>query len=92
MGGLTYWDSWAPHVSNVTIRYAPNSPVLGVNGLVWPAWDDSSGSNCPLTSVHNGGVNVVMTDGSVHFIGDSISMDTLTLLAVRDDRKPLGAF
>lgn len=92
MGGLSGWDSWAPHVSNVTIRYAPNSPVLGANGLVWSAWDDASGSNCPLTSSHAGGANVIMADGSVHFIGNTISMDTLTLLAVRDDRKPVGEF
>ncbi len=92
MGGLTYWDGWAPHSSNVTIRYAPNAKVLGANGLVWSAWDDASGSNCPLSSFHTGGVQVLLTDGSVRFISDNIDMDTLTLLAVRDDGRVMGEF
>lgn len=92
MGGLTYWDGWAPHVSNVTIRYAPNSKVLGQNGLVWPAWDDASGSNTPLSSAHVGGAHVLLTDGAVRFVSENLDMSTLTLLAVRDDGKVLGEF
>jgi prepilin-type N-terminal cleavage/methylation domain-containing protein len=92
MGGLTGWDGWAPHVSNVTIRYAPNSKVLGANGLVWSAWDDASGTNTPLSSFHVGGSQVLMTDGAVRFVSDSIDMLTLTLLAVRDDGQVVGEF
>ena len=92
MGGLTGWDGWAPNVSNVTIRYAPNAKVLGANGLVWPAWDDASGANCPLTSFHSGGVTVLMTDGAVRFISDNIDLLTLTLLAVRDDGRVMGEY
>ena len=92
MGGLTGWRDWAPQVSNVCIRYAPNSRVLGSNGLVWPGWDDASGSNCPLNSAHTGGVHVLMTDGAVRFISDNIDMGTLAILAVRDDGKPVGEF
>lgn len=92
MGGLTGWRNWAPQVSNVCIRYAPNSKVLGANGLVWGGWDDASGSNCPLNSAHTGGVQVALGDGSVRFISDNIDMGTLTLLAVRDDGKVIGEF
>lgn len=92
MGGLSGWMDWAPATCTTTIRYAPNSPVLGQNGLVWPAWDDASGSNTPLTSPHTGGVHALMVDGAVRFISNNINMLTLTVLAVRDDRQVIGDF
>jgi prepilin-type N-terminal cleavage/methylation domain-containing protein len=92
MGGLTGWRNWAPQVSNVCVRYAPNSRVLGSNGLIWGGWDDASGSNCPLTSAHTGGVQVLMGDGAVRFLSENIDMFTLTVLAVRDDGKVVGEF
>ena len=92
MGGLTGWWYATPQVSNVTVRYPPNAKVLGANGLVWPAWDDASGTNTPLTSFHTGGVQVTLTDGSVRFLSDNIDMYTYTLLAVRDDGRVLGEF
>ena len=92
MGGLTGWRDWAPQCSNVCVRYAPNSRVLGANGLVWSAWDDASGSNCPLSSAHTGGVQVLLTDGSVKFVSDNIDMLTLTVLSVRDDNQVIGEF
>ncbi|WP_298866862.1 DUF1559 domain-containing protein [uncultured Gimesia sp.] len=90
MGGLSGWGGWTPNVSNVTVRYPPNAKVLGANGLVWAAWDDASGSNCPLTSFHVGGAHVLLTDGGVRFLSDNIDMLTFTLLAVRDDNQTLG--
>jgi len=92
MGGLSGWRDWAPACGNTTVRYAPNSRVLGAVGLTWPAWDDASGANCPLTSQHTGGVHALLTDGSVRFISDNIDMYTLTLLSVRDDGMVLGEF
>ena len=92
MGGLSGWRDWAPATCTVTVRYAPNSQVLGQNGLVWSAWDDASGSNCPLTSAHTGGVHGLLTDGTVRFFSNNIDMGTLTLLSVRDDGRPVGEF
>ena len=92
MGGLTNWGDSTLHTSNVTIRYAPNSRVLGAIGLVWPAWDDASGSNTPLASFHTGGVHVLLTDGSVRFVGDNIDMQTLTSLSVRNDGNAVGEY
>ena len=86
MGGLTGWgDDWAPQVNIVTIRYAPNAKVLGANGLTWPGWDDASGTNTPLASSHTGGVQILMADGSSRFLTESIDMQILTYMAVRDD-------
>ncbi len=36
-------------------------------------------------SAHPGGVLASLADGSVHFLGDDISIDTLGRLATRDD-------
>jgi len=93
MGGLTGWADWGPHTNNTTIRYAPNTPVGGLspsNGVTWPGWSDAGGANTPLSSAHPGGVQVLMTDGSVRWIPNSISQDILTLLAVRNDRQTIS--
>lgn len=86
MGGLSNWGNWAPHSANVTIRYPPNARVLGQSGVTdWSSWADASPSNCPLSSAHPGGVQVLMTDASTRFIENGMSMNVLTLMAVRDD-------
>ena len=95
MGGLTGWDcAWpgAPHSNNVTIRYAPNAPVGGLspaNGVTmpWLDWRDAACANTPLSSAHPAGVQVLMTDGGVRWIPNTISQDILTLMAVRDDNQ-----
>lgn len=86
MGGLSGWRDWAPHTNNVTLRYAPNAKVLGQPGVRdWGAWADASPANPPLTSAHPGGVMTLRTDGSVQYMNDSIDLQAMTLLAVRDD-------
>ena len=92
MGGLSGWRDWAPTTCSVTVRYSPNSQVLGQNGLVWSGWDDASGSNCPFTSAHTGGVHALTADGAVRFLSNNIDLGTLTLLSVRDDNFPIGDF
>jgi len=44
----------------------------------------------PLNSAHGGGVNVVFCDGSVRFLSDSTTLDTLGRLATRDDGLPVS--
>jgi len=78
-----------------TIRYAinqktgwTNSPGnCGGTGVC-----DNTGQNIPLNSTHTGGVNVLMGDGSVRFVRDSITIAQLAQLAIRDDGIPLGNF
>ncbi|MBN9523650.1 DUF1559 domain-containing protein [bacterium] len=53
---------------------------------------DNSSSNAPLTSTHTGGVNVVLGDGSVRFVRDSIALDVLGRLSIRDDGQPINDF
>ena len=92
MGGLSGWRDWAPHTNNVTLRYAPNyrcdwTVTQGVDN--WSAWADASPANPPLTSAHPGGVNTLRTDGSVQFMSDTIDLETMTFLAVRNDGFPV---
>lgn len=73
--------------SGITSLYhTPNPRVVGEEGN--QPWR----SNTPLTSFHTGGVQVLMGDGAVRFIGDAIHLQTLQQLAVRDDGKVVGEF
>ena len=86
MGGVSGWENWAPHTNNLTLLYGPNAKVLGQYGVTdWSAWADASPANPPLTSAHPGGVLVVMVDGSVQFMSDSVDLETMTKKAVRND-------
>lgn len=53
---------------------------------------DNTGSNIPLNSAHTGGVHVLMMDGAVRFISDSLNMQVLANLVTRDDGLPLSEF
>lgn len=51
---------------------------------------DNTGQNIPLNSSHPGGVNVLMGDGSVRFIAETIPIHILAQLATRDDGLPIA--
>ncbi|MFH1266220.1 MAG: DUF1559 domain-containing protein [Planctomycetota bacterium] len=48
--------------------------------------------NTVLNSEHPGGVQSGFVDGSVHFLSETIEMDTLRRLAARDDGQVLGEY
>jgi prepilin-type N-terminal cleavage/methylation domain-containing protein/prepilin-type processing-associated H-X9-DG protein len=48
--------------------------------------------NRAIQSAHSGGAFVLMCDGSVHFLSNSVDINTLFNLANRDDGRQLGAF
>ena len=74
-----------------TIRYAPNAPAIDQNAS-WPGIHENFGINRPLNSAHTGGIHVLLADGSVRFISNSIEMRTYRCLASRDDGMPIGEF
>lgn len=74
-----------------TVRYPPNAPAID-NDVAWPGIGDNFGMNNPLSSVHTGGVHVLLADGTVRFISNNVNMLTLRLLCTRDDNQPLGDF
>jgi len=72
-------DLWGLGLTSV--RYAPNSlTVPGGSGA-----DFTRGGNTVLNSNHTQGIQVLMTDGSVRFVADSIDFLTFQRACVRND-------
>jgi prepilin-type N-terminal cleavage/methylation domain-containing protein len=80
-----------PRSFNVTtIRYRPNQyPFAAQN---FPGMASDMGGNNPLTSMHVGGVQILLGDGSVRFTSENMELETLKILATRDDGKTPGEF
>ena len=66
--------------------HAPNPASTGAEANA--DWE----FNTPLTSFHPGGVQVVLADGSARFIQDTIPLETLQRLCVRDDGEVVEGF
>jgi prepilin-type N-terminal cleavage/methylation domain-containing protein/prepilin-type processing-associated H-X9-DG protein len=80
--GLTwaYTDSWERHV--YAHLFPPNTaPINTYHADTFRCQEGDSGM-CP-TSNHPGGVNVSFMDGSVHFIKNSISLQTWWFMGTR---------
>ena len=78
-------------VFNITsIRYRPNQTPFAYEAF--PGMASNVGPNNPLSSEHPGGCQVALTDGSVRFITESMSLETLKQLATRDDGQAMQAY
>ena len=53
---------------------------------------ESAGPNRPIISAHSGGSHVLMGDGSVHFLNNTINIFTVYNLANRSDGQAIGDF
>ncbi len=73
--------------NTTSIRYAVGDKRLSNAGV-----GGNCGGNSPIQSIHIGGAHVLLADGSVRFLGDSMNIGTLFNLADRDDGKVLGEF
>jgi hypothetical protein len=78
-------DLW--QTGTTCVRFAPNSDIIqtGATDRMWR-------NNTILNSEHPGGVQVVLTDGSVNFISDTIDFINLKRLACRYDGEPVQPF
>lgn len=74
----------------VTIRYSPNQAPFA--NQLFPGMGSNQGANNPLNSMHTGGVQILLTDGSVRFLSENIDLETLKKLATRDDGQVIGEF
>jgi prepilin-type N-terminal cleavage/methylation domain-containing protein len=70
-----------------TIRYPINFKFWGSPGI-----GQNRGGNNPLGSAHPSGINALLMDGSVRFLGNTTDMLTLRRLSTRDDGKQLGNY
>lgn len=81
---LPYVDEWGVGVT--TVIYIPNSKTI-------PQYADAVyKQNTIINSMHIGGLHGILGDGSVRFVSDNISMDTLRSLCSRNDGLVLGKF
>jgi prepilin-type N-terminal cleavage/methylation domain-containing protein/prepilin-type processing-associated H-X9-DG protein len=80
-----------------TIAFPPNGPYF------WDAYDVNSPSYVgkallrtvareSLTSNHTGGINILLLDGSVHFLAETINLEVYKNLADRADGNVTGNF
>jgi prepilin-type N-terminal cleavage/methylation domain-containing protein/prepilin-type processing-associated H-X9-DG protein len=77
--------------NTTTVRYAINTNSMSLPGIGPGGY--SYGANRPILSAHSGGANVLMGDGSTHFLSESLDLQVLYNLANRDDgRIETGAF
>lgn len=70
-----------------TILYPPNTTDIRLPGIC-----QNDGQNNGLHSTHEGGVQVLLSDGSCRFISENINMTTLRRLCTRDDGGVVGEF
>lgn len=71
-------DMWG--MSLTSVAYAINSKTASSAGS-----DTSYKGNSILNSAHTGGINVLLGDGSIRFIPDSVNFATFQALCVRND-------
>ena len=65
--------------------------LLPPNNPSWFSHADFFQMVIPASSLHPGGVNVVMCDGSVHFVNETIDPDVWTAIGTRKGKEPYGA-
>jgi prepilin-type N-terminal cleavage/methylation domain-containing protein/prepilin-type processing-associated H-X9-DG protein len=91
------WWAWHSHTNslfntaappNWKCQFAAGGAGVGGAGLAW----DSCVGIVPARSLHSGGVNVCLTDGSVRFVRDTVNLLTWQLLGNAMDGQPVGDF
>jgi len=104
INGDSRGDVWnhAPGASNFNTRTTPNSKRPDQLGAPWcqpkgnpPCLNVDPGRRDALAaarSFHPGGVNVLMADGSVHFICDSIDAELWKALGSIYGGQPVGGW
>ena len=95
-GSANLWvyqgETWAFSISTISqgsLCMPPNPKFPGC--MVTGAGGVDGGGSFGLTSRHPGGANTVFCDGSVHFLKDSVNMNTLWALGSRDQGEVIDA-
>lgn len=98
MDGNYAGDSTGPHTQSFSVWCPTGSGVINAYtmGITVVAYRNNSktapgpasfsySANTILNSFHPGGINVVLTDGSVRFVSDNVDFTNFQNLCVRDD-------
>ncbi|MGO9600129.1 MAG: DUF1559 domain-containing protein [Isosphaeraceae bacterium] len=95
-----YWR-WAEPSSSFGVSGKPNNGFTPDHGTSeWPTATlvisgvtvagNNAGANNELFSYHRGGVNVVMGDGTVRFLGENVNIVVLRALLTRDGKEVIN--
>jgi prepilin-type N-terminal cleavage/methylation domain-containing protein len=78
-------------VFNITcIRYRPNEKMFALQ--FFPGTRSNVGANNQTSSAHASGINVLLGDGSAHFISENMEFTNLKRMATRDEGSQVGPF
>jgi prepilin-type N-terminal cleavage/methylation domain-containing protein/prepilin-type processing-associated H-X9-DG protein len=84
--------SGPPNSVSGSLQSVINNNSTPVNGPADCPWSNNNcGPNDEIFSFHAGGANVVMVDGSAHFIADSITPQTMRFLVTRGEGDQIDA-
>jgi len=84
----TNWHDGQPALCAFNTVLPPNAPGCSEGG----SWADARNAVFPPASRHPGGVNLLMADGSVRFISETIDTGDLTLPEVNQGPSPYGVW
>lgn len=85
---LTAGGFWYP-AGLTAVRYAPNAYFRsGATGAATSQYSFNTVTN----SFHQGGHNILLTDGSVRFLSENVNFPTYLQLCTRDDGNVLGEY
>jgi prepilin-type processing-associated H-X9-DG protein len=74
------WACGHPYHSAVTIAASPNTGSCGVSDSTWATLQANTDGWFTPSSRHTGGVQVVMGDGAVRFVNETINNVTSTTI------------
>jgi prepilin-type processing-associated H-X9-DG protein len=80
-------DGWERIFNLTCVLHRVNEKSIRALGVA-----GNCGPNRAIQSVHSGGANVALADGSVHFLSDSLDVQALYNLSNRDDGNLVAGF
>ena len=83
----TDYQSWNITTVRYPINFKDATSVCGASGL-----DPVDGCNRPIQSAHHTGCNILLADGAVRYLPETIDFKALTNLANRNDGETIGPY